>query len=133
MLQSQIGERGQIQFDADFLTPGTYSVYAITGENSIVSSLKAKGAQVVGQTVQITGGKPVELEISLSNTSAKINGTAREDDKPVAGAMILLVPENAEVNLPKDINQARRPVAPQAGCLCSVDGGAEPQLFPCRY
>jgi hypothetical protein len=101
VLQSQIGERGQIQFDADFLTPGTYSVYAITGENSIVSSLKAKGAQVVGQTVQITGGKPVELEILLSNTSAKINGTAREDDKPVAGAMILLVPENAEMNLPK--------------------------------
>jgi len=101
VLQSQIGERGQIQFDADFLTPGTYSVYAITGENSIVSSLKAKGAQVVGQTVQITGGKPVELEISLSNTLAKINGTAREDDNPVAGAMILLVPEAAEINLPK--------------------------------
>jgi hypothetical protein len=101
VLQSQIGERGQIQFDADFLTPGTYSVYAMTGENSIVSSLKARGAQVVGQTVQIAGGKPVELEILLSNTSAKINGTAREDDKPVAGAMILLVPENAEMNLPK--------------------------------
>jgi hypothetical protein len=101
VLQSQIGERGQIQFDADFLTPGTYSVYAMTGENSIVSSLKARGAQVVGQTVQIAGGKPVELEILLSNTSAKINGTAREDDNPVAGAMILLVPEAAEINLPK--------------------------------
>ena len=29
VLQSQIGEQGQIQFDADFLTPGRYSVYAI--------------------------------------------------------------------------------------------------------
>jgi len=101
VLQSQISERGQIQFDADFLTPGTYSVYAITGENSIVSSLKAKGAQVVGQTVQITGGKPVELEISLSNALSKINGTAQRDGKPIAGAMILLVPEAAEINLPK--------------------------------
>jgi len=100
-LQSQIGERGQIQFDPDFLTPGTYSVYTITGENSIVSSLKAKGAQVVGQTVQITGGKPVELEISLSNSLSKINGTAKRDGKPIAGAMILLVPEPAEINLPK--------------------------------
>jgi hypothetical protein len=101
VLQSQIGERGRIQFDADFLTPGAYSVYAITGENSIVASLKAKGAQVVGQTIQITGGKPVELEISLSDTSAKINGTALEDGQPIAGAMILLVPEAAEINLPK--------------------------------
>jgi len=101
-LQSQIGERGQIHFDADFLTPGTYSVYAITGsESSIVSSLKAKGARVAGQTVQITGGKPVELEISLSNSLSKINGTAKRDGKPIAGAMILLVPEAAEINLPK--------------------------------
>jgi hypothetical protein len=101
VLQSQIGERGLIQFDVDFLTPGPYSVYAITGENSIVSSLKAKGALVVGQTVQITGGRPVELEISLSNSLSKINGTAKRDGKPIAGAMILLVPEAAEINLPK--------------------------------
>jgi hypothetical protein len=101
VLDSQVGDKGQINFDSDVLTPGAYSVYAMNGENSIVSSLKATGAQVVGQTVQITGGKPVELEITLSNSLAKINGTARRDDKPVAGAMILLVPEGAEANLPK--------------------------------
>jgi Carboxypeptidase regulatory-like domain len=100
VLDSQI-EAGRINFDSDSLTPGTYSVYAMNGDNSIMSSLKATGAQVAGQTVQITGGKPVELDIEMSNTLAKINGTAKRDGKSVAGAMILLVPEDAEANLPK--------------------------------
>ena len=101
LLDSQIGEKGQINFDSDSLTPGAYSVYATTSENSIISSLKATGAQVSGQTVQITGGKPVELEIEMASALSKISGTARREGKPTAGAMILLVPENAEMNLPK--------------------------------
>jgi len=101
LLDSQTGDKGQMQFEADILTPGIYSVYAMTGQNSIVSSLKATGAQVAGQTIQITGGKPVELEIELSSALSGIGGTARRDGKPVAGAMILLVPEDPDINLPK--------------------------------
>jgi hypothetical protein len=133
VLDSQVGEKGQINFDSGFLTPGRYSVYAINGENSIVSSVKATGAQVVGQTVQIAGGKPVELEISMSNSLAKINGTARRDDKPVAGAMILLVPENAEMNLPKfrrdqtdsDGTFTLRDVLPGRYRMLAIDDGWE--------
>ena len=133
VLDSQVGEKGQINFDSDFLTPGTYSVYAINGENSIVSSVKATGAQVVGQTVQITGGKPVELEISMSNTLSKINGTARRDGKPVAGAMILLVPEDASMNLPKfrrdqsdsDGTYTLRDVLPGRYRMLAIDDGWE--------
>ena len=133
VMDSQVGGKGQVNFDSDFLTPGTYSVYGINGENSIISSLKATGAQVVGQTVQITGGKPVELEISLSNTLSKISGTARRDDKPVAGAMILLVPEAAEVNLPKfrrdqsdsDGTFTLRDVLPGRYRMLAIDDGWE--------
>jgi len=133
VVDSQVGEKGQINFDSDFLTPGTYSVYAMNGENSILSSLKATGARVVGQTVQITGAKPVELEISLSNTLAKINGTARRDGKPVAGAMILLVPEDAEMNLPKfrrdesdsDGTYTLRDVLPGRYRMLAIDDGWE--------
>jgi hypothetical protein len=133
VLDSRVGEKGQINFDSDFVTSGSYSVYAINGENSIVSSVKAIGAQVVGQTVQITGGKPVELEISISNTLAKINGTARQDGKPVAGAMILLVPEDAEMNLPKfrrdqtdsDGTYTLRDVLPGRYRMLAIDDGWE--------
>ncbi len=101
VMDSRIGDKGEIYFDTDFLTPGTYLVYAMNGLNATASSLKATGAQVAGLTVQNTGGKPVELEIEMSSRLSKINGTVRRDGKPMAGAMILLVPEDAELNLPK--------------------------------
>ena len=37
----------------------------------------------------------------MASALSKISGTARREGKPTAGAMILLVPENAEMNLPK--------------------------------
>lgn len=101
VLESTISDKGEINFATDFLTAGTYSVYAMNGLNSIVSSLKATGAQVAGQTVQITGGKPVELEIQMASTRSKVTGVVRRHEKPVVGAMILLVPEDAEISLPK--------------------------------
>lgn len=101
LLESSISDKGEISFASDFLTAGTYSVFAMNGTNSIVSSLKATGAQVVGQSVQITGSKPIELEIGMASALSKITGTVRRDKEPVVGAMILLVPEDAEINLPK--------------------------------
>jgi len=123
VLDSSISDKGEINFGTDPVTPGTYSVYAMNGANSIVANLKATGAQVAGQTIQITGGKPVQLEIELSTTLSKINGTARRDGKPVAGAMILLVPENAEINLPK----FRRDESDSDGTFTLID------VLPGRY
>lgn len=123
VLDSSISDKGEINFGTDPLTPGAYSVYAMTGANSIVANLKATGAQVAGQTIQITGGKPVQLEIELSTTLSKINGTARRDGKPVAGVMILLVPEDAEINLPK----FRRDESDSDGTFTLID------VLPGRY
>jgi len=133
VLEGRLDEKGEFSFATDFLTPGTYSVYAMNGFNSIVSSLKATGAQVAGQTVQITGGKPVELEIEMSDTVSKINGMARKDGKPIAGAMILLVPEDAEMNLPKfrrdqsdgDGSYTLRDVLPGRYRVMAIDEGWE--------
>jgi len=101
VLESTISDKGDINFATDFLTPGTYSVYAMNGPNSIISRLKATGAQVAGQTLQLTGGKPVELDIEMASTLSKITGSVQRNKKPVVGAMILLVPEEGEINLPK--------------------------------
>ena len=99
-LDSAIDQKGEIGFDADYLTPGTYSVSAVVnGFNSTIARLSATGAQVMGQSIQISGGKPVQLEILLSRTLSKINGMARKQGKPFPGAMVLLVPQNPEVNL----------------------------------
>ena len=101
MLDGGIGEKGKLVFNSELVTPGRYSVFAMTGENSTIARLSATGAQVEGQTIEISGGKPVELEIVLAHGLSKIEGVAQRDGRPFPGAMILLVPEHPEVNLPK--------------------------------
>lgn len=101
MLDGGIGEKGKLVFNSELITPGRYSVFAMTGENSTIASLSATGARIEGQTIEIAGGKAVELEIVLARGLSKIDGIAQRDGRPFPGAMILLVPENPEVNLPK--------------------------------
>ena len=100
MLDAQIAENGEFSFDPDFLLPGNYSVFAVSGQYSIISSLAATGAKVVGQSIQITDSTPIHLNIELSRTLSKINGTALRNGKPFPGAMIVLVPEHPETNMP---------------------------------
>ncbi len=99
-LQSQIGDKGQFDFGPSLLLPGNYSVFVVNGLNSIISSLSATGAQVKGQTIQVTTSNPIQLKIVLATNLSTVNGTARRQSAPFAGAMIVLVPENPENNLP---------------------------------
>ncbi len=96
-----VGPDGTFSLDATTITSGTYSVFVGNMENSLIAQLSAKGAKVVGQTVEITRFKPVELKITLAKNLSKIKGTALREGRPVAGAMIVLVPEDPDVNLPR--------------------------------
>lgn len=100
VLEAQIAENGQFSFDPDILVPGNYSIFVMNGENSIIRSISATGVQVAGQSIRITGSKPIQLDIVLSRTLSTINGTASRNGQRFPGAMILLVPENPENNLP---------------------------------
>jgi hypothetical protein len=100
VLDSRIDNTGQLSFDSGFLAPGSYSVFAFNGDYSTISSLSATGAHVAGQSIQIAGSRQIQLDIVLSRTLSTVNGTARRAGQPFAGAMIILVPENPEINLP---------------------------------
>jgi hypothetical protein len=100
MLDTQYSETGEFSINPEFLMPGTYAVFAMNGENSIISSISAIGAKVTGQSIQISGPTPIQLSIKLSRTLSKINGMTLRNGKPIAGAMIVLVPENPEWNMP---------------------------------
>lgn len=99
--QAQVAPNGTMIFNSDWITPGRYSVFAQSGQYSTIASLRAAGARVEGQTIEIAAGRPVQLDIVMAQGLSKIEGTAQKDGKPFAGAMVLLVPENPEVNLPK--------------------------------
>jgi hypothetical protein len=100
ILQSQIDDKGQFDLGPSVLQPGNYSVFVISGMNSIISNLSATGAQVEGQTIGVTASNPIRLKIVLASNLSTVNGTARREGAPFAGAMIVLVPQNPENNLP---------------------------------
>ncbi len=101
VVEAQVVPNGMMIFNSDWMTSGRYSVFAMSGQYSTIASLSATGARVEGQTIEIAAGRPVQLDIVMAQGLSKIEGVAQKDGKPFPGAMVLLVPENPEVNLPK--------------------------------
>jgi len=48
MLETAFSEKGEFSLNPEFLTPGTYAVFVMNGENSIICSILATGAKVMG-------------------------------------------------------------------------------------
>ncbi len=90
---------GQFQFDSHQVIPsGTYEV-GLSTDNFFLVSLSATGTHVVGRTIEIRGSNSIRLSILASQGVGGIEGTVVSDgDKAVAGAMIVLVPDNPADN-----------------------------------
>jgi hypothetical protein len=69
-------------------------VYVSSADKDYVKSIAAKGAAVYGGTVEIAEGASVQLSVlAAKGVRSKLDGIALKDDKPVAAAMVLLVPQ----------------------------------------
>jgi hypothetical protein len=93
-------QNDEFSFPYGSLPPGDYAFYVMGGINSTVARLTATGAEVNGQSLRLTGSGPVELKVELCRATASVTGVVRRDGHPVAGAMLVLVPQWPEWNLP---------------------------------
>jgi hypothetical protein len=97
---ARVSPDGKFQFNSyQFLPRGTYEV-AIGTQNVFLVSLSAIGAHVTGRAIEIGGAGAIQLSIVASQGIGRIDGTAvsRDDAKPMAGAMVLLVPSDPADN-----------------------------------
>ena len=90
---------GEFAFPQGFAA-GTYEVVMNTGDGLFIRSVTATGAKIAGRMLHIGGQDPVKLSVVASAGTGKIEGIALRDGKPQPGAMILLVPQDLENNLP---------------------------------
>ena len=97
---TQVADNGEFDLSAQQVSPGKYEVGAGGPTGGRVSRIAAGGARVEGQNVEIAGAGTVQLTITLGRGFGTVNGTVLRDDKPVAGAMVVLVPQDLENNLP---------------------------------
>lgn len=89
--------KGQAKFEN--IASGRYEV-ALIGEGTrfSVDRMQADGASVAGHSVTLAAGSSASLSISAIRGSAEIQGVAKQDGKPFAGAMVVLVPRNPDGN-----------------------------------
>ncbi|MGA9668960.1 MAG: hypothetical protein WBQ94_07115, partial [Terracidiphilus sp.] len=94
-------------FHARALRPGSYEVRAYSSRHSLaVTHLNANGGNVEGTVLKV-GGEPIELTVTLSETTARIIGIARLDGKPEPGACVVLIPAKpADRSMGGHLNQS---------------------------
>lgn len=76
---------------------GTYDVLPFgSGKFYWISSISGEGIQVSGHTVTIAAGTTVSVSLKVSSGAVQVQGTAKRAGKGLAGAMVVLVPQNPE-------------------------------------
>jgi len=97
---ARINPKGDFQFSGQ-VKPGRYTVEVFNLEGAIVQRVTAQGATTSGTTLNLAGGA-VQLTVSLSTRLVDVNGIVLRDvannDKPIAGAMVVLIPAGAGDN-----------------------------------
>lgn len=81
------------------VAPGEYSFHVV-GPNKDYSVVAVADQQHVarGRSINVTAGATIQVSLTVAEGSATVEGFARADGKPAAGAMIVLVPDKPEAN-----------------------------------
>jgi hypothetical protein len=89
-----VSSEGKFSFASSPLPAGSYEVEFPAQSGLRVASLQATGATVSGRTIEIPSGQPVNIAVHASEANCSLSGFALKNGKPVAGAMVLLVPQD---------------------------------------
>jgi hypothetical protein len=92
-----VNPRGEAELQQ--IAAGRYSVVVGGSEKPyVVAHISAEGGAVSGHTLTVTAGSSIALSLTLARGSVEVLGTVNRAGKPVAGAMVVLVPKDPELN-----------------------------------
>jgi uncharacterized surface anchored protein len=92
-----VDPKGEAEFEQ--VAAGRYDVVVQgSGKRYSIAHLSANGADAADHTLTITAGSSPSIALTLVSGSVELQGTVKRDGKPFAGAMIVLVPKNPEMN-----------------------------------
>ena len=79
--------------------PGTYEVgLAGNANDQYIKIVTATGARISGRALQVSSGAAIKLAITAATGMGRVDGVALDHGKPLAGAMIVLVPADIAHN-----------------------------------
>jgi hypothetical protein len=88
----KVSDKGLFGVDDNELHPGTYQVVLYGAPDWLLNRIVAQNARVQGSQITLASGASAKLACTATRVSANLPGVVLQDDKPVAGAMVLLVP-----------------------------------------
>jgi hypothetical protein len=93
---SAVSDKGEFEIKEP-LRAGSYEIRIFNIPGAVVGSVTRDGSSIAdGNGLDLLGSGPVQLEIKLVKGLGNIDGVVLKDDKPFAGAMVLLVPKDLE-------------------------------------
>jgi hypothetical protein len=90
----RISDKGLFGLQDNELRPGIYQVVLYGASDWILTRIVAQNAKVQGSQITLSAGASAKLACTATRVSANLPGVVMHDDKPVAGAMVLLVPDD---------------------------------------
>jgi hypothetical protein len=94
-----VSTTGKFEINQSLSSASNFGIAIIHPRSSIVEKISAMGASVVGRTVTLPRRGIVELSVSLSQGTGRIDGTVLRDGKGLSQAMVVLVPQSLEGNV----------------------------------
>jgi hypothetical protein len=90
----RVSEKGLFGLQDNELRPGTYQAELYGAADWILTRIVAQNSKVQGSQFVLTAGASAKLACTATRVSANLAGVVLRDDKPVAGAMVLLIPDD---------------------------------------
>src|SRR5882762_92434 len=91
-----ISPDGKNEFQIADVKPGSYKVLLGNAPGFYIDRVQAVGATVSGESVTIGSATQVRLAVRIGQGLGRVDGVALRDSKPVAGVMILLIPNQSQ-------------------------------------
>jgi 5-hydroxyisourate hydrolase-like protein (transthyretin family) len=93
-----VSANGKFELNQTVAGTESYEITVQNGRRTMVQTVRAIGAKVVGRMVALPRTGTVELAITLSGEAARIDGTVLHEGKGLSQAMVVLVPESPQGN-----------------------------------
>jgi len=81
-------------FDIAQIPPGRYELLLANDPNLYMQKVTVKGSLFANGEIDVPAGAQIELTITAAAGLSKVNGVVLKDKRPIAGAMVLLIPQD---------------------------------------
>ncbi|MBA3914832.1 MAG: carboxypeptidase regulatory-like domain-containing protein, partial [Acidobacteriales bacterium] len=98
-LQAVIDSKGHFTVNEEMIAAGHYDVAIFNVPDTAVKGMLATGARITGLSVEVARGATVQLSLALIRGLGQVDGVVMRQGKPVAGAMVVLVPQDMDNNI----------------------------------